>query len=209
MSAQLNLFTRLFGRKREQHTPWQRFRENRQETGEILIEFLRQPADIEAVRAARRQVPQVSIVSFETWLRMKHLPALPPHTGAMHPLPPAPRHSDTLLTLPPTHHDPALHLPPEVRQEVFSQLGTVPAKPAPVQEDAIPGWARPEPLPEDEWLNSNVASVRVWVEPEPHATGALDALALLAAQRQDDGDTLEVPAYVKKRHAQRQESENA
>lgn len=88
-------------------------------------------------------------------------PAPRQQTDAIRLLPPAPRHSDTLLTLPPTRHDPSLHMAPEVKREVFSELGTVPRKHAPVQEDRMPGWGTPD------WINSvqNIASFAAWQEP--------------------------------------------
>lgn len=106
-------------------------------------------------RGARRE--------FLTALGMKPLPPKPALLQT-HPdlpkLPPPSPHADVLYTLPPTRHD-LPRMPPEVKREVYSDLGTVPKKPAPVQEDRMPGWGTPG------WINSdpNIASFREWVEP--------------------------------------------
>lgn len=94
MSAQHpNILERLFGRKREQHTPWQRAREehrHQQQTDAMaLVALLRTPASHNPTRtnglARAVRTPRITLPPFDTWIqmRMPELPAPRQQTGAI------------------------------------------------------------------------------------------------------------------------------
>ena len=192
MSAQ-NFISRFFHRRHEpEPTDWQRFREENpvqspQRTSTVLVNPLR-------IKAMARMMhsPPVHFVSFNTWWRVRTgaVPQLPHprETGTIQPAQPDNSTQSTLL--PDRFRSSGLpRMSPEVRQEVFSQLRTVPSKPlehgpTSAQEDMMPkpaplGWVSgpiEDHAQDDAWLNDKpkgsaplppcIERVQYWTEAE-------------------------------------------
>lgn len=208
----------------QEWTSWRAEQKRKQRTGEAIVELLRTPANIKAVQAKRVCTPGAEVLTFEEWKRTRTgahnpltpLPATPRDTGAIHPV----VQHETIL--PPTYHDPALHMAPDVKREVYSELRTVPSKP--LEHGTVPVQNTGEIVKEDHFLAigplfepmDKVPTVRPLTEAERAAmtaaaemprqtTGYLDELATL----RHNSDTLEVPAYVKQKHTRESEERDA
>lgn len=190
-----------------QPTPWQRFRAESEQ-------YAQRP-DTESIPPVHYPLHQRSgplpplptertVIPALEWCRARGLP--PARTQGTGPIVKLPDF-DKLPTLPPHHWRTVDFQAPAI--DALATITPNPPTPVPAPPDWVSG-----PI-DDAWLNSKpkgsaplppiIASIEVWGEPDvPQATGALDALAILAAQPPDE-DTKEVPSVMRKKHTRESE----